>query len=228
MKRSCSLPCFYFFPFSPTLSRWVVLLPCAWPQCCWELGNLLWAFLLKYKRNTNCKMDDIFVFLFTRRMIQTTLSCLTRTLFFVMGFQVKVKGKIASLLEAPIFVAAPHSSFFDAIISALTGMPSIVSRAENLSTPVLGSKYLWKNKMLEVSNLTLGQKSYLWNWFKGRCLKPLGFKDTDRLFLVKSLWQVIFLNWSKCLKLCCFFSDMKYNITLNLLYTERMSSNCSG
>ncbi|NWI62401.1 PCAT2 acyltransferase, partial [Todus mexicanus] len=74
-----------------------------------------------------------------RRMIQTTLSGLTRTLFFVMGFQVKVKGRIASLLEAPIFVAAPHSSFFDAIISALTGMPSIVSRAENLSTPVFGS-----------------------------------------------------------------------------------------
>ncbi|NXD76083.1 PCAT2 acyltransferase, partial [Halcyon senegalensis] len=74
-----------------------------------------------------------------RRMIQTTLSGLTRTLFFVMGFQVKVKGKIASLLEAPIFVAAPHSSFFDAIISALTGMPSIVSRAENLSTPVFGT-----------------------------------------------------------------------------------------
>ncbi|NXX90558.1 PCAT2 acyltransferase, partial [Centropus bengalensis] len=73
-----------------------------------------------------------------RRMIQTTLSCLTRTLFSVMGFQVKVKGKIASLQEAPIFVAAPHSSFFDAIISALTGMPSIVSRAENLSTPVFG------------------------------------------------------------------------------------------
>ncbi|NWU91548.1 PCAT2 acyltransferase, partial [Upupa epops] len=74
-----------------------------------------------------------------RRMIQTALSSLTRTLFFVMGFQVKVKGKIASLSEAPIFVAAPHSSFFDAIVSALTGMPSIVSRAENLSTPVFGT-----------------------------------------------------------------------------------------
>ncbi|NXI72389.1 PCAT2 acyltransferase, partial [Anseranas semipalmata] len=74
-----------------------------------------------------------------RRMIQTTLSSLTRTLFFVMGFHVKVKGKVASLLEAPIFVAAPHSSFFDAIVSALTGMPSIVSRAENLSTPVFGT-----------------------------------------------------------------------------------------
>ncbi|XP_032051503.1 lysophosphatidylcholine acyltransferase 2 [Aythya fuligula] len=74
-----------------------------------------------------------------RRMIQTSLSCLTRTLFFIMGFQVEVKGKVASLLEAPIIVAAPHSSFFDAIVSALTGMPSIVSRAENLSTPVFGT-----------------------------------------------------------------------------------------
>ncbi|NXD97350.1 PCAT2 acyltransferase, partial [Chaetorhynchus papuensis] len=73
-----------------------------------------------------------------RRMIQTTLSGLTRAAYFVMGFQVKVKGKVASLAEAPIFVAAPHSSFFDAIICALTGMPSIVTREENLSTPVLG------------------------------------------------------------------------------------------
>ncbi|KFW75936.1 Lysophosphatidylcholine acyltransferase 2, partial [Manacus vitellinus] len=74
-----------------------------------------------------------------RRMIRTTLSGLTRTAFFIMGFQVKVKGKVASLPEAPIFVAAPHSSFFDAIVCALTGMPSIVSRAENLSTPVFGT-----------------------------------------------------------------------------------------
>ncbi|NXX14854.1 PCAT2 acyltransferase, partial [Podargus strigoides] len=74
-----------------------------------------------------------------RRMIKTTLSRLIRAAFFVMGFQVKVKGKIASLPEAPIFVAAPHSSFFDAIICALTGMPSIVSRAENLSSPVFGT-----------------------------------------------------------------------------------------
>ncbi|XP_009082642.1 PREDICTED: lysophosphatidylcholine acyltransferase 2, partial [Acanthisitta chloris] len=73
-----------------------------------------------------------------RRMIQTTLSCLTRFMFFIIGFRVKVKGKVASLQEAPIFVAAPHSSFFDAIISPLAGMPSIVSRAENLSTPILG------------------------------------------------------------------------------------------
>ncbi|NWZ95569.1 PCAT2 acyltransferase, partial [Nesospiza acunhae] len=74
-----------------------------------------------------------------RRMVQTTLSRLTRTAYFMMGFQVKVKGKVASLPEAPIFVAAPHSSFFDGIVCALTGMPSIVSRAENLSTPIFGT-----------------------------------------------------------------------------------------
>ncbi|NXR83853.1 PCAT2 acyltransferase, partial [Pycnonotus jocosus] len=74
-----------------------------------------------------------------RRMVQITLSSLTRMAYFVMGFQVKVKGKVATLPEAPIFVAAPHSSFFDAIICALTGMPSIVSRAENLATPVFGT-----------------------------------------------------------------------------------------
>ncbi|NXP18348.1 PCAT2 acyltransferase, partial [Scytalopus superciliaris] len=74
-----------------------------------------------------------------RRMIQTTLSGLTRVAFFILGFKVKVTGKVASLQEAPIFVAAPHSSFFDVIICALTGMPSIVSRAENLSTPVFGT-----------------------------------------------------------------------------------------
>lgn len=97
---------------------------------------------MKYKVKTDCKLNEIFVFLFARRMVQTTLSSLTRAAYFVMGFQVKVKGKVASLLEAPIFVAAPHSSFFDGIICALTGMPSIVSRAENLSTPIFGSKYL--------------------------------------------------------------------------------------
>uniref|UniRef100_A0A8C5X4H6 Lysophosphatidylcholine acyltransferase 2 n=1 Tax=Malurus cyaneus samueli TaxID=2593467 RepID=A0A8C5X4H6_9PASS len=72
-------------------------------------------------------------------MIFLSLSCVTRTGYMLMGFQVKVKGKVASLTEAPILVAAPHSSFFDAIVCALTGMPSIVSREENLKTPVFGT-----------------------------------------------------------------------------------------
>lgn len=154
-ERWCPLP---FLPFSPAFSalhlRGVLLLVRArksvrgfsfeaqnkcWLQAGWDLCVSVW-----------------------RRMIQTTLSSLTRWAFFVMGFQVKVKGKAASQAEAPIFVAAPHSSFFDAIICALTGMPSIVSRAENLSTPVFGSKYLWKKNLKGTSQQL--DKFYLKNF----------------------------------------------------------------
>ncbi|XP_077687315.1 lysophosphatidylcholine acyltransferase 2 isoform X1 [Eretmochelys imbricata] len=74
-----------------------------------------------------------------RKVIQCAFQCLGRALFFLMGFQIKVKGKVAGPLEAPIFVAAPHSSFFDGIIGVVAGFPSSVSRVENLSTPVFGT-----------------------------------------------------------------------------------------
>ncbi|XP_028333489.1 lysophosphatidylcholine acyltransferase 2 isoform X3 [Physeter macrocephalus] len=59
-------------------------------------------------------------------------------MFFSMGFIVTVKGKIASPVEAPIFVVAPHSTFFDGIACVLTGLPSIVSRHENVQVPLIG------------------------------------------------------------------------------------------
>uniref|UniRef100_A0A8C3SDF1 Lysophosphatidylcholine acyltransferase 2 n=1 Tax=Chelydra serpentina TaxID=8475 RepID=A0A8C3SDF1_CHESE len=74
-----------------------------------------------------------------RRVTQCALQCLGRVLFFLMGFQVKVKGKVAGPLEAPILVVAPHSSFFDGIVCVVAGLPSIVSRLENLSAPVFGT-----------------------------------------------------------------------------------------
>ncbi|EMP41272.1 Lysophosphatidylcholine acyltransferase 2 [Chelonia mydas] len=74
-----------------------------------------------------------------RKVIQCAFQCLGRALFFLMGFQIKVKGKVAGPLEAPIFVAAPHSSFFDGIVGVVAGFPSSVSRLENLSTPVFGT-----------------------------------------------------------------------------------------
>uniref|UniRef100_A0A8C8RIA1 Lysophosphatidylcholine acyltransferase 2 n=1 Tax=Pelusios castaneus TaxID=367368 RepID=A0A8C8RIA1_9SAUR len=74
-----------------------------------------------------------------RRMSQCTLQCLGHAMFFSMGFQVKVKGKVAGPLEAPILVVAPHSSFFDGIVCVIAGLPSIVSRLENLSAPVFGT-----------------------------------------------------------------------------------------
>lgn len=79
---------------------------------------------------------------FQRKITQTALKFLGRAMFFSMGFIVSVKGRIASPLEAPVFVAAPHSTFFDGIACVVAGLPSMVSRNENAQVPLIGSKYL--------------------------------------------------------------------------------------
>ncbi|KAH0619649.1 hypothetical protein JD844_000486, partial [Phrynosoma platyrhinos] len=73
-----------------------------------------------------------------RRLSCSALTFFGHVLYFVMGFQVKVKGQVASPKEAPILAAAPHSSFFDGIVCVVAGLPSIVSRQENLLAPFLG------------------------------------------------------------------------------------------
>ncbi|XP_043859037.1 lysophosphatidylcholine acyltransferase 2-like [Dromiciops gliroides] len=73
-----------------------------------------------------------------RRLTHPLLQVLARIFFFVMGFLVKVKGVRASPREAPIFVAAPHSSFFDSIAWIITGLPTVVSRQETASFPFVG------------------------------------------------------------------------------------------
>lgn len=71
-------------------------------------------------------------------MAQPVLKFLGHALFFSMGFIVSVKGKIASPAEAPIFVVAPHSTFFDGIACVVAGLPSMVSRNENVQVPLIG------------------------------------------------------------------------------------------
>ncbi|XP_035137598.1 lysophosphatidylcholine acyltransferase 2 isoform X1 [Callithrix jacchus] len=73
-----------------------------------------------------------------RKITQTALKFLGRAMFFSMGFIVAVKGKVASPLEAPVFVAAPHSTFFDGIACIVAGLPSMVSRNENAQAPLIG------------------------------------------------------------------------------------------
>ncbi|XP_062845697.1 lysophosphatidylcholine acyltransferase 2 [Trichomycterus rosablanca] len=73
-----------------------------------------------------------------RFMCQTVMVLLGRLYFFVMGFHVVVKGKQATSTEAPILTVAPHSSFFDGIACVVSGLPSTVSRSENLLAPVFG------------------------------------------------------------------------------------------
>ncbi|XP_075433080.1 lysophosphatidylcholine acyltransferase 2 isoform X1 [Ascaphus truei] len=66
------------------------------------------------------------------------ISFLGRLFFFSMGFHVQVKGNLASPSVAPLLVAAPHSSFFDGIAVIVSGMPSTVSREENVAVPIFG------------------------------------------------------------------------------------------
>ncbi|ELK15390.1 Lysophosphatidylcholine acyltransferase 2 [Pteropus alecto] len=73
-----------------------------------------------------------------RTITQRILKFLGHAMFLSMGFIVTVKGRIASPVEAPIFVVAPHSTFFDGIACVVTGLPSIVSRLENVQVPLIG------------------------------------------------------------------------------------------
>uniref|UniRef100_A0A8D3DV27 Lysophosphatidylcholine acyltransferase 2 n=1 Tax=Scophthalmus maximus TaxID=52904 RepID=A0A8D3DV27_SCOMX len=73
-----------------------------------------------------------------RFMCRRLMAALGRTYYFCMGFRVVVKGKQVSSSEAPILAVAPHSTFFDGIVCIVAGLPSTVSRVENLATPIFG------------------------------------------------------------------------------------------
>lgn len=76
------------------------------------------------------------------RMFRWPLLFIGRSCFFLMGFhRVKVEGKQATCQEAPILIAAPHTSFFDIILGFLTKLPSGVAAVENTQKPILGSRY---------------------------------------------------------------------------------------
>lgn len=70
------------------------------------------------------------------------MAALGRAYFFCMGFRVVVKGTQVSSSEAPILAVAPHSTFFDGIVCIVAGLPSTVSRVENLATPIFGREML--------------------------------------------------------------------------------------
>lgn len=85
-----------------------------------------------------------------RKLVQLPLRFLFQTCFLVLGFLVKVKGKKATRHEAPIFVTAPHSTFFDSIACVVAGLPSVVSESQNARIPVAG-KFLLSTQPVLVS-----------------------------------------------------------------------------
>ncbi|KAA8596090.1 hypothetical protein FQN60_011381 [Etheostoma spectabile] len=73
-----------------------------------------------------------------RFMCRRVMAALGRAYYFSMGFRVVVKGKQVDSSEAPILAVAPHSTFFDGIVCIVAGLPSTVSRVENLEAPIFG------------------------------------------------------------------------------------------
>uniref|UniRef100_A0A671W6K7 Lysophosphatidylcholine acyltransferase 2 n=1 Tax=Sparus aurata TaxID=8175 RepID=A0A671W6K7_SPAAU len=73
-----------------------------------------------------------------RFMCRRVMAALGRAYYFCMGFRVVVKGKQVGSGDAPILAVAPHSTFFDGIVCIVAGLPSTVSRVENLATPIFG------------------------------------------------------------------------------------------
>ncbi|TNN36191.1 Lysophosphatidylcholine acyltransferase 2 [Liparis tanakae] len=73
-----------------------------------------------------------------RFLCRSVMAALGRAYFFSLGFRVVVKGTQAGSGEAPVIAVAPHSTFFDGIVCIVAGLPSTVSRVENLATPIFG------------------------------------------------------------------------------------------
>ncbi|PWA29134.1 hypothetical protein CCH79_00006232 [Gambusia affinis] len=100
--------------------------------------TLTWpvAFIITFKQPLKGTVEPMTGW--RRLMCERVMVALGRAYYFAMGFRVVVKGKQVSSLEAPILAVAPHSAFFDAIACLVSGLPSTVSRVENLATPIFG------------------------------------------------------------------------------------------
>ncbi|XP_031198092.1 lysophosphatidylcholine acyltransferase 2B [Mastomys coucha] len=83
-----------------------------------------------------------------KHLIRPVLIFLFRLAFFFAGFLVKVKGKKATREEAPIFVTAPHSTFFDSIAVVVAGLPSVVSDSQHVKIPLAGKCILLTQAVL--------------------------------------------------------------------------------
>uniref|UniRef100_A0A8D0AC26 Lysophosphatidylcholine acyltransferase 2 n=1 Tax=Sander lucioperca TaxID=283035 RepID=A0A8D0AC26_SANLU len=93
---------------------------------------------MESKQNSKLKPASLFVALGLLFMCRRVMAALGRAYYFSMGFRVVVKGKQVDSSEAPILAVAPHSTFFDGIVCIVAGLPSTVSRVENLAAPIFG------------------------------------------------------------------------------------------
>ncbi|XP_072314925.1 lysophospholipid acyltransferase LPCAT4 [Eucyclogobius newberryi] len=82
-------------------------------------------------------------------LLHPVMWTLSRAAFLCLGFfWVRVKGRRASTREAPVLVAAPHSGFLDMLSLLPTQLPTVVSRSENTSLPVVGALLEYNQSVL--------------------------------------------------------------------------------
>ncbi|XP_013381448.1 lysophosphatidylcholine acyltransferase 2-like isoform X2 [Lingula anatina] len=75
-----------------------------------------------------------------RRILHKVCCFLYRSVFFVGGFHwIPFRGQRASAAEAPILVAAPHSSFVDVLLSIVTDMTTVVAKSDTKKIPLFGT-----------------------------------------------------------------------------------------
>ncbi|XP_030750012.1 lysophosphatidylcholine acyltransferase isoform X2 [Sitophilus oryzae] len=68
-----------------------------------------------------------------RKKLKNVICLLGRSSLMAGGMHFTIKGRQASRDEAPILVAAPHSTFLDAGLVYVTGFPSTIVRTESVS-----------------------------------------------------------------------------------------------
>lgn len=85
-----------------------------------------------------------------RKTVRRWISVLGRWSYEWGGMSLEVKGRQAAREEAPVLVAAPHSTFLDAGIVYLTGFPSIICRRES-------GRNVWLRKLINYT-----QPVYVW------------------------------------------------------------------
>ena len=92
---------------------------------------------LKLKKTFNrLKMKD-----FPYRQVRHVAQMSMRGLFFVGSIHyIKYTGQRAKTSEAPVIVAAPHTSFIDALCVIICGPSSVVAKSETASMTLFGSR----------------------------------------------------------------------------------------
>lgn len=84
-----------------------------------------------------------------KKLVKPVLKLMVQLTFFLAGFLAKVKGKKATQDKAPIFITAPHSTFFDSIPCVMAGLPSMLSASQNVQIPLTG-KFLLSTQLVLV------------------------------------------------------------------------------